>query len=59
MQDIPMQLQRLEEVIDKVFTGSETKLGVSNTVTQNALQAMLYLEGLKYDLTSILKSENN
>ena len=54
-----MQLQRLEEVIDKVFTGSEIKLGVSNTVTQNALQAMLSLEGLKYDLTSILKSENN
>lgn len=57
MQSIVMQLSRLEDVIDDVFTGSQSKLGAGNPTTKQALKALLYLQGLKYDIHKAVKTQ--
>jgi hypothetical protein len=59
MQDISMQIKRLEEVVDNLHLKSEAKLGVSDTITRNALQAIFYLQGLKYDLNILSELKEN
>ena len=48
-QDIVMQIQRLENIVDKTHQLSHNTLGVSDPITKQALKTLLYLQGLKYD----------
>ncbi len=58
MQDLPMQVERLEKVVDKIFEQTQDKLGVADPVTKQALQALMYLQGLKYDVSSLQPEES-
>ncbi len=53
-----MQVDRLEKVVDGIFEQTQAKLGVADPVTKQALQALMYLQGLKYDVRSLQPEES-
>lgn len=55
MQSIPKQIKRLEDIIDKLHNRSDSTLGTSDQITQQALKALIFLQGLKYDMESQAK----
>ena len=57
MQDISMQLDRLEGIIDGLYNRSESMLGNSDTLTKQALKAVAYLHGLKCDWEELQRME--
>ena len=57
MQDITMQIERLEGIIDGLYNRSESALGNSDIITKQALKAVLYISGLKYDYEELLRVE--
>jgi len=50
MQSIPMQIKRLERIVDGLYNRSESVLGNSDIITKQALKALVFLQGLKYDV---------
>ncbi len=58
MQDLPMQVERLEKVVDEIFEQTQAKLGVADPVTKQVLQALMYIQGLKYDVSSLQPEES-
>lgn len=50
MQDISMQIKRLEKTLDSLYNKTESNLGASDPITLKSLKAVLFLQGLKHDL---------
>jgi len=62
MQSITMQIERLERVVDGLYNRSESVLGNSDIITKQSLKALVYLQGLKYDVRAaeeIAKAEDD
>ena len=53
-QDIDMQITRLETILDELHNHANNNYGAGHKTTQRALKAILYFQGLKYDL-AVLK----
>ena len=51
-----MQIKRLEKVVDGLYNRSESLLGNSDIITKQALKALVYLQGLKYDVEAAEKA---
>jgi len=56
-QDIGMQIRRLEVIIDQLYVNTETIFGNSNELTNQAIKAVMYLQGLKHDWETICTEE--
>lgn len=56
-QDIGMQIRRLEVIIDQLYVDMEAIFGNSNELTSQAIKAVMYLQGLKYDWETICTEE--
>lgn len=57
-QDIGMQIERLEEVLDKLYKATSNNLGVKHPIAMQSLKATIYLQGLKYDWKALKKAED-
>ncbi len=58
MQDLPMQVERLEKVVDGVFEQTQAKLGIADPVTKQVLPVLMYIQGLKYDVSNLQPEES-
>ncbi len=58
MQDLPMQVERLEKTVDELFEKTQGKLGLADPVTKQVLQALMYIQGLKYDVSNLQPEES-
>ncbi len=58
MQDLPMQVERLEKTVDELFEKTQDKLGLADPVTKQVLQALMYIQGLKYDVSNLQPEES-
>lgn len=59
MQDIIKQIERLEGILDGLHNRSQSMLGDSDAITNQALKAILSLSGLKYDYQELQRIEKD
>jgi hypothetical protein len=56
-QPIPMQLDRMEKIIDSLHNSSQSNLGSQHPITKNALKAILFFQALKIDVLAAEKAK--